>query len=81
MFRYGLRKAPMINIQMYSHMQVEKGTKEFQTKAPIAMLRDFPVESRYVLKKASFMKTPLLCAVRYLSTGIAPSFQFLLAKR
>lgn len=46
----------MINIQVSSHMQVEKGTKESWTKVLIAML--FPVESRYGLKQASFMKIP-----------------------
>lgn len=62
----------MINIQVFSHMQVEKGTKEFQTRVLIAMLRDLPVESRYVLKKASFLKSPQCAFLSCVQPGTFP---------
>lgn len=47
----------MIDIQVFSYIQVEKGTKGSWTKVPIAMHKGVSV-GRYVLEQASFMKTP-----------------------
>lgn len=47
----------MINIQVCSHMQVEKGSKGSWIKVPVAILEKAPVGS-YVLKQAPAMRIP-----------------------